>query len=464
MLLAGLLGLAVALERAGHIPAAEEASEDVVRAVVALLADEDKDVRALGLQQVREAAKGPAATKRFVAVLPTLAPEAQAGLLDALGERCDRTARPAVLEMLKSRDMQVRAAATRALGPLGQASDAAVLASLLAASAGGEKTAARSSLVRLSGPTVNAAIAAALKEVPPGARAELIEVLVTRRAKDSVPSFLAAAEDPDAAVRAAALAALGQLAGPEHVANLVQLVLKAPKGPRRDAVEKTVMFVCARTADPDKRAGPVLAAVARLDAEQQTVLLPTLGRVGGQPALKIIEEAIADPRRREAGVQALCNWPDASVAPRLLDLAQTAGSPQHRAMALAALIRVAPLPDKRPDAQKLGLLRQAMTLATRDEERNLVLRRARAIRAIETLRFVAPYMDQPAFAQQACETVVELAHHRGLREPNKAEFDRALDAVIRISKDDVVIDRAKRYKKGQTWHAPETKPSGDGGS
>ena len=156
-------------------------------------------------------------------------------------------------------------------------------------------------------------------------------------------------------------------------------------------------------------------------------------------------------------MKALCNWPDASVAPRLLDLAQTAGTPRHRTMALGALIRVAPLPDKRPNAQKLGLLRQAMALASRDEERTLVLKRASAIRAIETLRFVTPYLDQPAFAQQACQTIVELAHHRELREPNKAEFDRALDAVIRISKDAVVIDRATRYKKGQTWHAPEAK-------
>jgi hypothetical protein len=59
-------------------------------------------------------------------------------------------------------------------------------------------------------------------------------------------------------------------------------------------------------------------------------------------------------------------------------------------------------------------------------------------------------MDQPEYAQEACATVVELAHHRKLREPNKAEFDKALDMVIRISKDADVVDRAKRYKAGRT--------------
>ena len=89
-------------------------------------------MRAVGLQQVREQAKGPAATKRFAALLPKLPPDAQAGLLDALGDRGDKAARPALLDMLKSRDEPVRAAALRALGSLGEPDDVPLLAQSLA--------------------------------------------------------------------------------------------------------------------------------------------------------------------------------------------------------------------------------------------------------------------------------------------------------------------------------------------
>ncbi len=123
---------------------------------------------------------------------------------------------------------------------------------------------------------------------------------------------------------------------------------------------------------------------------------------------------------------------------------------------MRALIRIAPLPDGRTDDEKLALLQTAMAMCTRDTERNLVLQRAAAVRIPETLRFVLPYLDQPRYAAQACETVVELAHHRNLREPNKAEFDRALDKVMQTSKDATVVDRANRYKKGQTWVRPKT--------
>lgn len=51
-------------------------------------------------------------------------------------------------------------------------------------------------------------------------------------------------------------------------------------------------------------------------------------------------------------------------------------------------------------------------------------------------------------ALPACDHV-DRDYRRG-REPNRAEFDKALDAVIGIRKYAHVVDRAKRYKQGNT--------------
>jgi hypothetical protein len=216
------------------------------------------------------------------------------------------------------------------------------------------------------------------------------------------------------------------------------------------------MFVCGRIDDAEKRADPLLAAMEALPSADRAALLPTLGRVGGAAALALVEAAVASPDAalHDTGIRSLCNWPSASIAPRLFELTSNDEHDEHRLMALRALIRVAPLPDERSNVERLELLRQALALCTRDDERNLVLARAQAVRIPETLRFLAPFMDQAPFAQQACESVVELAHHRDLREANKAEFHLALDKVIEVSADATVIDRANRYKKGQTWVRP----------
>jgi len=283
----------------------------------------------------------------------------------------------------------------------------------------------------------------------------LIEVLAARRALSTIPDLLRLAGNAEQpAVRMAAMTALGQLAGPEQIPTMAQAVLKSEPGAERDAAEKAIMFVCGRIEDADKRADPLLAAMQDLKESDQAALLSTLGRVGGPAALKTIEQAIADPDRHEAGLRAVCNWPDASISARLIELAKTDKHPKHQALALAALIRVAPLPDKRSGAERLDLLQSVMKMCARESDQNQVIKRARAIRAIETLQFIKPYLDHPAFAQMACETAVELAHHRTLREPHKAEFDQVLDKVIETSKDATVVERAKRYKKGQTWAKP----------
>jgi HEAT repeat protein len=437
--------------------AAAEAGDDLVELVVNLLNDKDKDVRALGLEQIRTGAKGRDATLKFVAQLPKLPVDAQVALLGALADRGDTAARHAVVDLLNtSQDEPVRAAAIEALGSLGESTDFKLLLARGSSDSKAESAAARKSLVRLRGKDVTAQIADEMKSAPGPLRVTLIEILASRRALDAIPDLLSAAVDDEPGVRAAAMAALGQLAGREHIPGMLQGVLKAQKGREREAAEKAVMFVCARAADAKNRAAPLLAAVNSLSEADRTDLLPTLGRVGGPEALKIVEAAIADanPQRHEIGLRALCNWPDASVSARLIELAEKDPHSGHRSMARGALIRVAPLPDKRPDDEKLALLKKAMSMCHREDERRLVLSRARAIRTLETLRFVGPYMDQPTYAQQACETVVELAHHRDLREPNKAEFDRAFDKVIERSKDATVVERATRYKKGQTWTPP----------
>ena len=107
------------------------AEEDIVKTVSDLVCDKDKDVRALGLEQVRDEVKGPEATRRFAALLPKLAPEAQVGLLGALAGRGDAAARPAVLDLLDHSQGEVRAAAIRALGALGDKDDVPRLTKLL---------------------------------------------------------------------------------------------------------------------------------------------------------------------------------------------------------------------------------------------------------------------------------------------------------------------------------------------
>ena len=386
-------------------------------------------------------------------------PVGQIGLLSALASRGDTTAKPQVLALLEtSSDESVRVAAITAIGELGDSAELPLLVKLVCGDSVEQQTAAKKSLSRLRGSLVNSMIVSEMKNASSMGKVALIEVLIMRRAMDSMPQITAMAIDQDPKVRQASMIALAELGDLEQIPGMIQGVLKAGKGAERDAAEKALATVCGRNAKPELRAEPLLSASAKLDEASQLDLLSTVARVGGSKALVAVEAAMNSENRarHEAGLQAFCKWPDSSIANKLAELIEKSTNASERSLEFKAFVRIVSLRnDKRTDQERLTRLIQAMSLAKSPEEQALVLNRCRLSYSVDSMRYVLPYLDQPMFAAVACETIVELAHHREVREPNKSEFDEALDRVMQISKDAIVKDRAQRYKNGQTWVRPK---------
>ncbi|MEM7312943.1 MAG: hypothetical protein AAF497_07305 [Planctomycetota bacterium] len=438
------------------VPAIAQDDAELIDMVVGLLAESDKDIRAIALDQIRTKAPGAEATKQFAAQLSKVSDDAKVGLLSALADRGDVAAKSAVADVLNaSKSDELQVAAIRALSKLGDGSNVSDFVKRMDSKATSE--AARTGLIQLQGDGITKSIVSELSKSPIAMQEKLIAILTARRALDGIPDLLKMAQGDDAKLRAAAMKSLGKLASPEHVPELVKGVLKAKVGGERNNAEKNLMFVCNGISDKEKRADPLLAAMDKLNSSDRTAMLQCLGRVGGPAALKEVDKALASRDRtiHMAGIRAISNWPDATVADRLIKLAKTGRHPDHKRIARMSLLRIAPLPDGRTDAEKLELLKTSMKLAANDKEKNYGIKRAAAIRLVETLRYVLPYIDQSAFSKEACQTVVELSHDRKLRDDNKPEFHAAMDKVIATTKDPVLIERCNRYKTGQTWERPK---------
>jgi HEAT repeat protein len=411
--------------------------------IVHFLASTDADAWATAAGQIKTLTDGQ--LRSLAAELPRLPATSQAAILAALAIRGDTSQLSLVVEASRSKDAAVRMAAIRALGQLG---DASVVPSLIETmfSEGEASDAARRSLEALGGAGVDEKIIAALAgEQELSRRGALIALLDARRTVAGIPALLKEAAGANGTIRGQAMAVLGRLAAPGDVAGMIAVVLKLEPGPEREEAEKAVMFVCQRISDVQKRADPVLAVFAGADGVEKAALLPLLGRVGTPKALEAVRAMLAHPNLdiHAAAVRAICNWPDASVAPQLLELAQTAEPAEQRIWALRGFIRVVSLPSKTPEAKKIASLRQALQLAARDEERGLALQRMATIRSMASFEFIVGYLDQPALAEYACRAVVDVAHDRGLRGAHKVEFTAALQRVLKISKDADTLQHAQ---------------------
>jgi len=436
----------------------EAPSRDVLDSVIDLIRSGDGDLLPVALEKVRSGLKGEDFTRELAErVLPGLERnQDRVALLAALSDRGDKAALPAMMGLVQEpEDAAIRAAAIRGVAALGGAEEVPFLETLLSGDAG-TVDAARRALVAIRSDTVSPRLVIALGDKPRSGtgRLAIVGILSERREAAALPALVGAAVDADTDVRAAAMKALGGMGGPEQIPGMVAGLLASRTDGERSDADRAIVQVCKEHRSKDLAAAALLDQFRGAAPAAREVLLPTLARIGGPAVLEIVDGLIASPDAadRKLGLVALSRWPDATVKDRLLHLVAQAPTEEEREMLLGGLIRVAPLPNNSLDpAGKLALVEQTMALCRRDQDRGRLLERASAIRTVETLRYVLPYVDQPALAESACQSIVELAHQRTLRDGNKDEFMAALDKVLATTKNEEVADRAERYKLGKTW-------------
>lgn len=386
----------------------------------------------------------------LLAQLTELPDASQAAVVELAASRRGRQTLPLVESLMQSDQPQRKLAGIRCLGMIGDASVIPQLVDLLAD--GGEvSAAAQQALQNLPRTEVTAALLEALN-TRPAIREPVIAVLVELKCYDAIDPLIEIASLADPAVYTPALDGLQGIADPDKtdIPRLVKLLLRTELGRHRDEVERTILIVCEKLPADADRSELVRAALIGTDPSERPKYLPLFGRLGGAKSLETIRSALqdTDPAIQEAAVRALCNWPDATVADELLGLATDSQNRTFRVWALRAYIRVVTLPSDRPEAETLSMLQRALKLADRVDEKRLAIERASTIRLMDTVTWIAPYLDDPPLCQSACEALVELAHHRFLRHPNMDRFGPILEKVGRMTKDPAVAERAERYRLG----------------
>ena len=372
----------------------------------------------------------------------------QLQFLNRIGSTRNQVALAPVLKLCKSEDAEIGKAAILALS--GLASEKTVPFLVETMMKGGDRgEAAARSLERVFADGVDQRIAKLmLAENDSEKRKRFLQILDRRRAVSEINAIVDQCQHADKSVRQLAFKISSRLGSPKEISKLAKIHSANKDRGERDEIEKSIVTICRRIPSVDRQADPVISIYKNANRESQIALLPLLGRLGGKNALELVRAAVKDKNERfvEAGVTALANWPNANVTDDLIRVS-THSNQSLRIRSVRALARVVVLRDGRSDAKRLDLLKTTMKKAERDQERDLILDRAKAIRTIESLRFVAPYLDSESLKQRACRTIVDLAHHRGLRQPNQEEFNKALSRVIEITSDRRTAERARNYMK-----------------
>jgi HEAT repeat protein len=395
------------------------------------LRTEDKGLFQLGLSIARELS-GDDVSVSIGELISHVPPERQKLFLQVLADRRDPEGIPAYLQMVSSPQTEVRVQALRAIA---QAGDASCLDPVIEIALGETNAevaaAAKEALKALGDKAVDESIVAMANQAQGPKRFLLIELIGARQI-DARPILLAAMAEPDPSIRAAALRSFSAISGPSDLAVLIDRLVKPQPGDDSEAAVAALRVAAVRMPDPEDTAKKLEMAMLRASPTVQAALLETIGAVGGTEALRVIQAAAKknDNQLQDVASQLLGAWMTVDAAPVLLDLSRNASESKYRVRALRGFLRIA-RQFEMSDAERFEMCQQALNVAEREEERQLVSEVLARYANLEMLK-LAINSEQDALHRDAATKMASTIFQRSPEQ--KGEVEALLRGTIVESK------------------------------
>ena len=294
---------------------------------------------------------------------------------------------------------------------------------------------------------------ALIKALDGASSAQLFNDLVTiltSRAVDVRPKIFAKTAADNCPDRLALLQKAREISTPDDVPFFVASIVKMQRGKDRDAAENLIASLC------NKNASPILALIGKAPAEYNELLYSLAARSGGDAAKPAIQKLLdsSSDAEKALGLRVLTVWADGAFSgemEKLLDSGKLNDAQQ--VSILRSFIRTISLPDDQIGIEisrdeKLNKLQKAYKMATRADEKVLVLSRLAANRNENSFKFAIECADDSdeQVAQAALKAIADHVHDTILRKQFPELATKGVERVLSDSKDQELIERVKIYK------------------
>jgi len=347
----------------------------------------------------------PETNKQWLALLPTLSPDAQVQVITFVGASKDAATLPALTALLKNTNKDVRIAAIEAAGKVGNQSALPALLNVMKAADANEIAAEKNAILVMKGDGVMPAVADAFNSVPSAAKAALLEVIAARQYNKAMPLVTAQLQGTDLLVARAAGSALAVVAQQKDLPELFTLLNSGQ--PRYSGfVQQAAIAALANIKDTMQRTGMIISAMDKAGDDRKPLYLKLLAASGGNAALAVIGASCKKAGCNDA-IDALSTSKEAKAARMLLQIAQE-NTQETQKLAVDAYIQVIQQ-SAFPRDEKLLMLKEAMTLTSTDEQRKTILEEASECSTFPAMIFAGQYLDNTAVQQEAAHAVMDIA-------------------------------------------------------
>ena len=427
------------LRAAALISLAKASPEEAKALVVQGLSDPDYRPQSAAVTVAKEL-YGKDVSRVLAGLLPGLNPGPKVFVLGAL----DASAEKEIIAAAGDPEEMVRVAALERLGQVGSAACIPVLfRAATGGSAAAEKVAV-TALGRISDPGAGAAIAQLAGQGDAKSRVIAISAVARRADPSAAPALLKFAGEADPEVSGAACAALAKVGTDHELDGLIQLML-AGKTPGAAAA---LQAVASRTQDKSAAAKKLVALVKTSTPQQLALIFEILARLGGNESLTVVSSAAGSGNEevKDAAIRALATWPDFRATTVLLVIASDPNTKRvHNVLAVQGIARLVKSSEQEAPATRLKTAIGGMHVASRDEEKKLMLSVIASVPDRAAAEALKPFLTMPKYQQEAGLAAVTLAE--SLRKSDKATARDLAQAVKKAAVSEEATRRADAILK-----------------
>jgi hypothetical protein len=271
-----------------------------------------------------------------------------------------------------------------------------------------------------------------------------------RKADAAVPMLLRQAAGTDEAVAKMSMKALADLAGPNELPHVLDIVCSNATESVRSEAELTAVTMAKMIAPPADRSAVVLDRLDKVqDTRSRCALLRVIGGIADPTSLPVLKKALADPDAEVArtALRILAEWPDGSASEILLQTAASATDSTTIILALRGAIRGIGLQKDKSTPERIAAYQKVVSLAAdRPEEKKRILAGLAELQDPEILPLVAGQLGDPAVADEVEQALLQLAS----RLPRDSAIVDALNKLIQAtSKQSVRLQAGEILKRMQ---------------
>jgi hypothetical protein len=202
-------------------------------------------------------------------------------------------------------------------------------------------------------------------------------------------------------VRQAAVKIIAKAGEPSDAKLLGDRILAITDNAEREHLARAVSEVAGRMPDVTTRCDVIIETFGKADAAAKAQLIPILAALGGDRALATIRAALAEPGDvHKAAVRALGEWKDATPVADLRAVAKAETDEAVKLLALRGFIGKIGA-SAMTDDEKVQAFREALEMASRPEEKVMILAGVATIARPASLELIAPCLTDEKLKNEA---------------------------------------------------------------